>query len=118
MIFAVIVERNEAQGRRVMRAFDTLWAWYDAATYTFSESRLAFTGTKPIQLTRIQYQPFTAFHYNNDQLSQTSFPRLFHNIHWDTETVQDLIGRTWKAKVHAEAALVALSFAQRPKVYC
>ena len=118
MIFAVIVERNEAQGRRVMRAFDTLWAWYDAATYTFSESHLAFTGTKPIQLPRIQYQPFTTFYYNSDQLSWNFFPRLFHNIEWDAKTVQDLIGRTWKAKVHAGAALMALSFAQCLQVYC
>jgi hypothetical protein len=91
-----------------MRSLDTVLAWYRSATYLFNDKRLSSNAS--LQLTRLECKPFRAYSYDVERLCSESLPRIFPDVEWKTEAVSDLVRRTWPAKIHAEAALMAVQY--------
>jgi hypothetical protein len=109
-IFAVMEEMIDSAtpAERIMHSLRTVWAWYLSGHVLFSQQRMSLSD-KAVALTQVQYKPFQAFRYDTDDLANRILPGLFPEVSWNSEVVEDLVRRTWSAKVHAEAALMGLT---------
>ena len=97
---SVPLQPDDQPGNLVFRSLETVWAWYRSATTILHDNRLNI----PIDLNRLEFTTYDGYTYDIGALSHC-LGKIF-DIDLDDSHVIDLVRRTWKAKVHAEAALM------------
>ncbi|KAE9385983.1 hypothetical protein BT96DRAFT_1087951 [Gymnopus androsaceus JB14] len=112
----IVAEPYKAPVARTMWSLDTIWPWLQSATFLFYQTWF-FPMEKAINLTGVLYRPFHDYLYDPASLHLNDcLLHIFSKVTWNHTAINELITRTSGAKVHAEAALMALAYKEHLKI--
>ena len=98
---SVLLEPSDKPGMLVFRSLETVWAWLRSANAILNDKGLGM----PIDLKKLEFTDYDGYWYDVRRL-RALLSEIFGGVTWDRPRVLELVRRTWRAKVHAEAALM------------